>query len=87
VTVAEIFFEHDSASFGNKAMWIPVALGPVGAAAGIASYCSQRMAKTAAHCDRRGPGGFIGDASAAARGASWFTRRGQRLLPSSRSEW
>ena len=28
VTAAEIFFEHDSASFGNKMMWIPVALGP-----------------------------------------------------------
>jgi hypothetical protein len=47
VTAAEIFSEHDSASFGNKMMWIPVALGPVGAAAGIAGYCSQRMAKTA----------------------------------------
>ena len=32
VTAAEIFFEHDSASFGNKMMWVPVALGPVGAA-------------------------------------------------------
>ena len=30
VTAAEIFFEHDSASFGNKLMWLPVALGPVG---------------------------------------------------------
>jgi hypothetical protein len=47
VTAAEIFFEHDSASFGNKMMWIPVALGPVGAAAGIAGFFSQRMAKTA----------------------------------------
>lgn len=47
VTAAEIFFEHDSASFGNKMMWIPVALGPVGAAAGIAGFCSKRMAKTA----------------------------------------
>jgi hypothetical protein len=24
VTAAEIFFEHDSASFGNKMMWVPV---------------------------------------------------------------
>ena len=47
VTAAEIFFEHDSASFGNKMMWIPVALGPVGAAAGIAGVFSRRMAKTA----------------------------------------
>ncbi|WP_434616926.1 hypothetical protein [Arthrobacter sp. A5] len=47
VTAAEIFFEHDKASFGNKLMWIPVALGPVGAAAGIAGVFSQRMAKTA----------------------------------------
>ena len=47
VTAAEIFFEHDSASFGNKMMWIPVALGPVGAAAGVAGFCSRRLAKTA----------------------------------------
>ena len=47
VTAVEIYFEHDSASFGNKLMWLPVALGPVGAAAGVAGFCSQRMAKTA----------------------------------------
>jgi hypothetical protein len=47
VTAAEIFFEHDSASFGNKMMWIPVALGPVGAVAGVAGVISRRMAKTA----------------------------------------
>jgi hypothetical protein len=47
VTAAEIFFEHDSASFGNKMMWLPVALGPVGAAAGVAGFCSPRLAKTA----------------------------------------
>jgi hypothetical protein len=47
VTAAEIFFEHDSASFGNKMMWIPVALGPVGAAAGVAGFFSRRLAKTA----------------------------------------
>src|SRR6202034_4453737 len=47
VTAAEIFFEHDSASFGNKMMWAPVALGPVGAVAGVAGFFSQRMAKTA----------------------------------------
>jgi hypothetical protein len=47
VTAAEIFFEHDSASFGNKMMWIPVVLGPVGAVAGVAGVFSHRMAKTA----------------------------------------
>ncbi len=47
VAAAEIFFEHDSASFGNKMMWIPVAMGPVGAVAGVAGFCSHRMAKTA----------------------------------------
>jgi hypothetical protein len=47
VTAAEIFFEHDSASFGNKMMWIPVALGPVGAVAGVAGFFSRRLAKTA----------------------------------------
>lgn len=47
VTAAEVYMEHDRASFGNKMMWIPVALGPVGAAAGIAGVVSRRMAKTA----------------------------------------
>lgn len=47
VTAVEIYFEHDSASFGNKLMWIPVVLGPVGAVAGVAGVFSQRWAKTA----------------------------------------
>jgi hypothetical protein len=47
VTAAEIYFEHDSASFGNKMMWLPVVLGPVGAVSGVAGFCSRRMAKTA----------------------------------------
>ncbi|MCX7523115.1 hypothetical protein OSC27_12620 [Microbacterium sp. STN6] len=47
ITAAEIFFEHDRASFGNKLMWIPVALGPVGAAAGVGGVVSKRLAKTA----------------------------------------
>ncbi len=47
VTTAEIYFEHDKASFGNPWMWWPVALGPVGAAAGFAGVASRRMAKTA----------------------------------------
>ena len=33
VTAGEIFFEHDRASFSNRLMWLPVVLGPVGAAA------------------------------------------------------
>jgi hypothetical protein len=47
VTTAEIYLAHDSASFGNRMMWIPVVLGPVGAAAGVAGFLSQRAAKTA----------------------------------------
>jgi hypothetical protein len=47
VTAGEIFLEHDRASFGNKMMWWPVVLGPVGAAAGIAGFLSRRAAKTA----------------------------------------
>lgn len=47
ITAVEIFFEHDKASFGNKNMWLPVIGGPVGAAAGVAGFFSQRMAKTA----------------------------------------
>src|SRR5438309_4987147 len=47
VTAAEIFFEHDSASFGNGMMRLPVALGPLGAVACITGVVSKRMAKTA----------------------------------------
>jgi hypothetical protein len=46
VTTAEIFFEHDSASFGNKWMWAPIALGPAAVVAGIAGVFSARAAKT-----------------------------------------
>jgi hypothetical protein len=46
VTAGEIYFEHDKASFGNKWMWIPVILGPVGAVAGVAGVVSKRAAKT-----------------------------------------
>jgi hypothetical protein len=47
VTGAEIFLEHDRASFGNKMMWLPVALTPVIGAAGVAGVFSRRLAKTA----------------------------------------
>lgn len=46
VTAVEIYFEHDRASFGNKNMYLPVALGPLGLAAGIAGVVSKRAAKT-----------------------------------------
>jgi hypothetical protein len=46
VTAAEIYFEHDKASFGDKWMWAPVILGPVGAIAGVAGVRSRRLAKT-----------------------------------------
>ena len=46
ITAAEIFFEHDKASFGNRLMWVPVVLGPIGAAAGIAGFFSERAART-----------------------------------------
>lgn len=46
VTGAEIFLEHDRASFGNRMMWWPVALSPVAMAAGVAGVTSKRMAKT-----------------------------------------
>jgi hypothetical protein len=47
VTAVEIYFEHDRASFGNKNMWLPVALGPAGLAAGVAGVVSKKAAKTA----------------------------------------
>jgi hypothetical protein len=46
ITAAEIFFEHDKASFGNSMMWLPVTLGPVGLVAGLAGAVSKRAAKT-----------------------------------------
>jgi hypothetical protein len=46
VTGAEIFLEHDRASFGNKMMWIPVALTPLAAAAGVGGVFSRALAKT-----------------------------------------
>ncbi|GHF59395.1 hypothetical protein GCM10010218_46130 [Streptomyces mashuensis] len=46
VTAAEIFLEHDRAGFGNRVMWWPVLLGPVGTAAGVAGWRSERSART-----------------------------------------
>jgi hypothetical protein len=46
ITAAEIFFEHDKASFGNRLMWLPVALGPLGLASGVAGFVSPRAAHT-----------------------------------------
>lgn len=47
VTGLEIFLEHDRASFGNSLMWLPVALSPVVAAAGVGGVFSPRIARTA----------------------------------------
>src|SRR3954454_8980825 len=46
VTAIEIYFEHDRASFGNLNMYLPVALGPLGFAAGVAGVANKRAAKT-----------------------------------------
>jgi hypothetical protein len=46
VTAAEIYLEHDAASFGNKMMWWPVAVVPTAIPAGIAAVASHRAAKT-----------------------------------------
>ena len=46
ISGAEIWMEHDRASFGNKMMWVPVALSPVACAAGLAGVFSRRVAKT-----------------------------------------
>src|SRR5947209_11307005 len=47
ITAAEIYLEHDRASFGNKMMWWPVALGPIGVAAGVAGFYDAKAARTA----------------------------------------
>lgn len=46
VTTAEIFTSHDSASFGNKMMWVPIAVMPSMIPAGVAAVFSRRAAKT-----------------------------------------
>ena len=46
ITAAEIFTEHDGASFGNKMMWWPVVIIPSLAPAGVAAVFSRRAAKT-----------------------------------------
>lgn len=46
VTTAEIYTSHDSASFGNRMMWLPVVLVPTLVPAGIAAVFSHRAAKT-----------------------------------------
>jgi hypothetical protein len=46
ITAAEIYLEHDRASFGNSMMWLPVALGPIGFASGLAGVFSKHAAKT-----------------------------------------
>lgn len=47
VTTAEIYLEHDSASFGNNMMWWPIVLAPIGSVAAIGGVFSRRLAKTA----------------------------------------
>ncbi|KDN87561.1 hypothetical protein KCH_06710 [Kitasatospora cheerisanensis KCTC 2395] len=46
VTAAEIYLEHDRAGFGNRMMWWPVLLGPLGAGAGLAAALDARAART-----------------------------------------
>jgi hypothetical protein len=46
VTAAEIFTEHDGASFGNKMMWWPIIVVPTVVPAGVAAVVSHRAATT-----------------------------------------
>ena len=46
ITTAEIYTSHDSASFGNKMMWVPIAVVPTVVPAGIAAVISRRAAHT-----------------------------------------
>ena len=46
ITAAEIFSEHDGASFGNKMMWWPIVVVPTVIPAGIAAVVSHRAAQT-----------------------------------------
>ena len=51
ITAAEIYTEHDAASFGNKMMWWPVAVLPTVIPAGIEGDES-RIGRAGAHGDR-----------------------------------
>lgn len=46
ITTAEIYTEHDSASFGNRMMWWPIVIVPTLVPTGIAAVVSRRAAKT-----------------------------------------
>ena len=46
ITTGEIYLSHDSASFGNKMMWLPIVLTPTIVPAGLAGVFSKRAAKT-----------------------------------------
>lgn len=46
ITAAEIYTEHDGASFGNTMMWWPIMVLPTLVPAGIAGVLSRRAAKT-----------------------------------------
>ena len=80
ITAAEIYFEHDKASFGDPWMWAPVALGPVGFAAGLAGFCSKRLAKTALP---------LASATIVANGlqGTWFHARGVAQKPGGWKNW
>jgi hypothetical protein len=47
VTGAEVYLEHDRASFGNSMMWLPIAITPSIVAAGLGGVFNKRLAKTA----------------------------------------
>ena len=46
VTAAEIYLEHDAASFGNKIMWWPIVVLPTAIPAGVAAVFSAKAAHT-----------------------------------------
>jgi hypothetical protein len=46
ITTAEIYTEHDSASFGNRVMWWPIVVMPTLVPAGIGAVFSRTVAKT-----------------------------------------
>lgn len=46
ITAAEIYSEHDGASFGNTMMWWPIVVLPTLIPAGVAAVLSRRVART-----------------------------------------
>ena len=103
ITTGEVFLSHDGASFGNKMMWVPVAVIPLIVPAGIAAVFSRTGGEDGAPAGlggggpERPPGDLpaLAGCGAEARGRSatsattwrWGPRRSLRCWPRWSAGW